>query len=224
MINNSYSCESWPYILTNLCNTDPYWTSQRYCQQSCFDGGRGYPGDICQAWCFGCKVPPVQSAGGAVTYKMSGVRHCASMGSPCWCEGTVYYGKRFLSATHPLLPSSFHQMTAAGESYEQSSSAGSTVCSHDGASPGFSSDPAVGFDRHCYCVSTPTMTPLPTPSPTPSSTQSLTPSPTPLPTPSPVFVYGVADTNDCQDGDVKIISEAECVAATSELSGGSAVY
>ena len=47
MVNNNNECASSPWNMANLCAADVYWTNKKWCQQSCFEAGNGYPGDNC---------------------------------------------------------------------------------------------------------------------------------------------------------------------------------
>eukprot|EP00546_Thalassionema_frauenfeldii_P015028 CAMPEP_0178914700 /NCGR_PEP_ID=MMETSP0786-20121207/11585_1 /TAXON_ID=186022 /ORGANISM="Thalassionema frauenfeldii, Strain CCMP 1798" /LENGTH=387 /DNA_ID=CAMNT_0020587665 /DNA_START=195 /DNA_END=1355 /DNA_ORIENTATION=+ len=47
MINNSKDCFTADWHITNKCVDDPAWVSAGYCRSSCFDAGRGYPGETC---------------------------------------------------------------------------------------------------------------------------------------------------------------------------------
>jgi hypothetical protein len=46
MSENDKDC-SWAWGLENNCNKDDTWVAQKTCQQSCYDAGFGYSGDVC---------------------------------------------------------------------------------------------------------------------------------------------------------------------------------
>lgn len=47
MIRNEKDCTSSRYQLKKRCNKTRKWIKNKYCQQSCFEIGQGYDGDIC---------------------------------------------------------------------------------------------------------------------------------------------------------------------------------
>jgi len=47
MVNNQKTCENGNWHIANKCAADPFWTSQGFCRESCFEAGRGYPGETC---------------------------------------------------------------------------------------------------------------------------------------------------------------------------------
>ena len=47
MVNNDEHCEISTYLLGVACNKHDIWTSNKYCQLSCFRSGNGYKGDKC---------------------------------------------------------------------------------------------------------------------------------------------------------------------------------
>ena len=55
MKKNDKTCETWEYMIDARCNKKSRWRNNKYCQQTCFDGGVGYDGDIC---CVDAASPP----------------------------------------------------------------------------------------------------------------------------------------------------------------------
>jgi len=47
MASNGRTCKTSPGNIASKCNEDDLWASNRYCQQTCFDAGRGYSGIHC---------------------------------------------------------------------------------------------------------------------------------------------------------------------------------
>ena len=47
MLNNGKTCNDSTSSLESNCNSTPWWTSNSYCQKSCYDTGRGYDGVVC---------------------------------------------------------------------------------------------------------------------------------------------------------------------------------
>lgn len=45
--NNEKTCATSPNSIATNCNENGWWTSNNYCQQTCFDAGRGYEGIEC---------------------------------------------------------------------------------------------------------------------------------------------------------------------------------
>eukprot|EP00521_Asterionellopsis_glacialis_P016437 CAMPEP_0195305802 /NCGR_PEP_ID=MMETSP0707-20130614/36872_1 /TAXON_ID=33640 /ORGANISM="Asterionellopsis glacialis, Strain CCMP134" /LENGTH=599 /DNA_ID=CAMNT_0040370003 /DNA_START=218 /DNA_END=2015 /DNA_ORIENTATION=- len=53
MIENDYDCSTNSFITTN-CNSSPYWINNKFCQESCYNAGKGYEGDNCCSSCEQC--------------------------------------------------------------------------------------------------------------------------------------------------------------------------
>mmetsp|Transcript_3261 Transcript_3261/g.5007 ORF Transcript_3261/g.5007 Transcript_3261/m.5007 type:complete len:522 (+) Transcript_3261:218-1783(+) len=53
MIENDYDCSTNNLITTN-CNSSPYWINNKFCQESCYNAGKGYEGDNCCSSCEQC--------------------------------------------------------------------------------------------------------------------------------------------------------------------------
>merc|ERR1711959_683470 len=49
MARRGKSCADVPNTIKRKCNANRAWRRKKYCQQSCFDAGKGYDGDDCQA-------------------------------------------------------------------------------------------------------------------------------------------------------------------------------
>jgi len=47
MTDNGQTCDSGTWMIENRCNDSSDWKNNKYCQQSCYDAGRGYDGDNC---------------------------------------------------------------------------------------------------------------------------------------------------------------------------------
>lgn len=47
MVKNGKDCTSSSSLLDKKCNKNDNWTTKKFCRQSCYDAGYGYPGDIC---------------------------------------------------------------------------------------------------------------------------------------------------------------------------------
>lgn len=132
-------------------------------QVSCSNGGMG--GDPLYGYYKYCLCEAAKVSGASPFVCAHGE------GANCQCDGTVYYGAKFVGGRPGGgQTTSFDQLKARG--YRTKSVSGSTSCS-SGAMGG---DPLYGYYKYCYCL------PRETPSPTPSPTARPTPSPTPSPT------------------------------------------
>ena len=49
MEKNDKTCKTFEWGITNKCKNDPKWTTNKICQQSCFDAGKGYTDDDCSS-------------------------------------------------------------------------------------------------------------------------------------------------------------------------------
>jgi len=47
MVSNDETCETSPGTIETKCRDDDWWVNKNYCQQTCFDAGRGYDGISC---------------------------------------------------------------------------------------------------------------------------------------------------------------------------------
>jgi len=47
LIQYGYECEEADRYLVRRCNTHPVWSTEKYCQLSCYNLGLGYDGDLC---------------------------------------------------------------------------------------------------------------------------------------------------------------------------------
>ena len=50
MVANDKQCDSWglvPYRCTEQSSIYNFWVQEKFCQQSCYDAGHPYPGDVC---------------------------------------------------------------------------------------------------------------------------------------------------------------------------------
>jgi len=63
MLSNGKECTTYPYGMANFCNQNSAWSKERYCEQSCFDAGRGYNDSACCA----AASPPTPGPSGPST-------------------------------------------------------------------------------------------------------------------------------------------------------------
>lgn len=134
-------------------------------QVSCSNGGMG--GDPLYGYYKYCFCEAASAPASSASPFVCGYGE----GANCQCDGTVYYGAKFVGGRPGGgQTTSFDQLKSRG--HRTKSVSGWTSCSNGG----MGGDPLYGFYKYCYCL------PRETPSPTPSPTARPTPSPTPSPT------------------------------------------
>jgi len=71
MIANNKECATWSWGIKNKCNKIAGWITNKWCQQSCYDGGYGYEDDSCGEDAQACMDEPSE-------YMVANNKECAT--------------------------------------------------------------------------------------------------------------------------------------------------